>query len=158
MNSSPFGSKGSALIPIAQKTATASALRTLLAHTMDQQERLLICFECNNMLGGRTCLTHHLHLCCTLPKMIRIYYRPMTEPEVMKNAHPPLLKWIDCNMCDLQRRLRASNKKQITCTSRWTRLMAKLFLRRALAERIRTLTRMPPWSGRVLQLIFEFLV
>ena len=128
---------------------------------MSPTEALMICFDCSNMLLGKTCLSHHASTCCKLPVSIRKWYRPMTEHSNLRgrrhSSNFAILRWIDCNMCDLQSQLRSSSSKTITCTSRWIRFTVRLFHRYLFIGKVKMLTRTTPWSVEIQHALTDFL-
>ena len=124
-------------------------------------EALMICFDCSNMLLGKTCLSHHASTCCKLPVSIRKWYRPMMEHGNLRgraqSSNVASLRWIDCNMCDLQRQLPSPDNKAVTCTSRWIRFTVKLFFRRLFLGKMKMLTTIPPWPVEIQQALIDLL-
>ena len=114
-----------------------------------EDEKVYLCFQCSNMLVGKTCYRHHAGTCCKLPSTVWKWYKPLAEHKTAINQ----CRWIDCSTCDLQLCYKQQLLRTVTVISRWVRFAIRLVSRTRSKAALRTLRTQSLFQDNVADLI-----
>ena len=66
------------------------------------------------------------------------------------------LRWIDCNVCDLQKYYKKKVFFSVDATAAWARLSVRLFQKKATEAKLRVLCSTPLWQDNLLSTIVDY--
>ena len=131
-------------------------------------DKVMVCFSCDNILVGYKCMVHHLRLCLHMTHSLHEETMSRDPRQVIgiSLSGPP--RWMDCGReippleCSLQRKHPAWRKKKsvILVIIRWVTLLRSVFCRDRLLTPSRMLSKKTKckFSIEIWELIVSYLI